>query len=66
MSAFADAFASNRQASLELMYDRALAEALQVGVWGTDSQFFPLSLLMNRPIFQYNTMLFLICQVLLH
>ena len=55
MSAFADAFASNRQASLELMYDRALAEALQVGVWGTDSQFFPLSLLMNRPIFQYNT-----------
>ena len=55
MSAFADAFPSNRQASHELMYDRALAEALQVGVWGTDSQLFPLSLLLNRPIFQYNT-----------
>ena len=55
ISAFADAFPSNSQASHEQMYHRALLEALQVGVWGTDSQLFPLSLLMNRPIFHYNT-----------
>jgi hypothetical protein len=55
MSALADAFPSNTQASHEEMYHRALLEALQIGVWGTDSQLFPLSLLMNRPIFQYNT-----------
>jgi hypothetical protein len=55
ISALADAFPSNTQASHEEMYHRALLEALQVGVWGTDSQLFPLSLLMNRPVFHYNT-----------
>ena len=55
ISAFADAFPSNSQASHEQMYHRALVEALQVSVWGTDSQLFPFSLLMNRPIFHYNT-----------
>ena len=55
ISAFADAFPSNTQALHQLIYDRALFEALQVGVWGTDSQLFPFTLLMNRPIFQYNT-----------
>ena len=54
-TAFADAFPSNTQASHEQMCDRALLEALQVGAWGTDYQLFPSSLLMNRPIFQYNT-----------
>ena len=55
ISAFADAFPSNTQASHEQMYERALLEALEVGVWGSDYQLFPFSLLMNRPIFQYNT-----------
>ena len=55
ISAFADAFSSNTEASHEQMYHRTLVEALLVGVWGTDSQLFPLSLLMNRPIFHYNT-----------
>ena len=50
ISAFADAFPSNTQASREQMYDKALVEALQVGAWGTDYQLFPFSLLMNRPI----------------
>ena len=52
ISAFADAFPSNTEASHEQMYHRT---SLQVGVWGTDSQLFPLSLLMNRPIFHCNT-----------
>ena len=55
ISAFADAFPSNTEASHEQMYHRTLVETLQVGVWGTDSQLFPLSLLMNRPVFHYNT-----------
>ena len=63
ISAFADAFPSNTQASREQMYERALLEALQVGVWGSDYQLFPFSLLMNRPIFKYNT-LFQIHQIL--
>ena len=54
-SAFTDAFRSNTEASHKQMYHRTLVEALQVGMWGTDSQLFPLSLLMNRPIFRYNT-----------
>ena len=57
ISAFADAFPSNTQVSHEQMYERALLEALQVGVWGSDYQLFPFSLQMNRPIFQYNTFL---------
>ena len=57
ISAFADAFPSNTQVSHEqMMYETALLEALQVGVWGSDYQLFPFSLLMNRPIFQYNTL----------
>ena len=32
-----------------------MLEAVQVDVWGTDYQLFPFSLLMNRPIFHYNT-----------
>ena len=55
ISALADAFPSNPQAAHQQMYERALREALHVGVWGTDYQLFPLSLLMNRPIFQFNT-----------
>ena len=51
ISAFADAFPSNTEASHEQMYHRT---SLQVGVWGTDSQLFPLRLLVNRPIFHYN------------
>ena len=54
ISAFADAFLSNTEVSHEQMYHRTLIEALQVGVWGTDSQLFPLRLLVNRPIFHYN------------
>ena len=38
ISAFADAFPSNTQASHEQMYERALLEALQVGVWESDYQ----------------------------
>ena len=55
ISAFTDAFPSSTQPSHERMYHRALVEALQVGVWGSDCQLFPLSILMNRPIFHYNT-----------
>jgi hypothetical protein len=55
ISAFADAFPSNTEGSHQQMYQRALLEGLQVGVWGTDYQLFPFSLLMNRPVFQYNT-----------
>lgn len=55
ISAFADAFPLNTQELHEHMYHRALVEALQLGTWGTDYQLFPFSLLMNRPIFQYNT-----------
>ena len=55
ISAFADAFPSNTQVAHEQMCESALVEALQVGVWGSDYQLFPFSLLMNRPVFQYNT-----------
>ena len=55
ISAFADAFPSNTQVSHEQMYESALVEALQVSVWGSDYQLLPFSLLMNRPVFQYNT-----------
>ena len=37
------------------MYMNAIQGALRIGVWGTDLQLFPLSLLLNRPIFTYNT-----------
>ena len=37
------------------MYMNAIQGALRLGVWGTDLQLFPLSLLLNRPIFTYNT-----------
>lgn len=54
-SAFADAFPSNTLVAHEQMYESALVEALQGGVWGSDYQLFPFGLLMNRPVFQYNT-----------
>lgn len=50
ISAVADVFPSNPQTAHEQMYERALREALHIGVWGTYYQLFPL---MNRPIFQY-------------
>ena len=40
ISALADAFPSNAH---DHMHQRALREALHVGVWGTDYQLFPLS-----------------------
>ena len=52
ISALADAFPANTQSGHE---PTALHEALHVGVWGTDYHLFPFSLLMNRPIFQFNT-----------
>ena len=55
ISALADAFLSNTQSGHEQMYATALHEALRVGIWGTDYHLFPFSLLMNRPIFQFNT-----------
>ena len=55
ISAFSDAFPSNTQMSHEQMYERALADALQVNLWGSDYQLFPFSLLINRPMFHYNT-----------
>ena len=55
ISALADAFPANTQSGHEQMYATALHEALHVGVWGTDYHLFPFSLLMNRPIFQFNT-----------
>ena len=54
ISALADVFPSNHKAH-EQMYERALYEALHIGVRGTDYQLFPFTLLMDRPIFQYNT-----------
>ena len=57
ISAFADAFPSSTGTAHTQIYERALIEALQLDVWGTDYQLFPFSLLMNRPIFQYNTFL---------
>ena len=52
ISAVADAFPSNPQRAHEQMYERALYEALHIGVWGTDYQLFPFTLLMD---IQYNT-----------
>ena len=62
ISAFSDAFPSNTRTAHEQMYERSLVEALQIDVWGTDYQLFPLSLLMNRPIFHYNTF-FTVCDI---
>ena len=55
ISAFADAFPTHTQSHHVQMYEAALLEAVQAYVWGTDYQLFPFSLLMNRPIFHYNT-----------
>ena len=36
-------------------FNQTLVEALRVHVWGTDYHLFAFSLLMNKPVFQYNT-----------
>ena len=37
------------------MFTNTVHKAIHLGVWGTDLHLFPLSLLLNRPIFTYTT-----------
>ncbi len=56
LSAFHDAFPSRtNQANLDT-FTTTLKEAVQTNKWGTDYHLFALSLLLDRPIFHYNTL----------
>ena len=55
ISAFQDAFPSGSNEQHSATFNTCLAKALKVGAWGTDRHLFALSLLLDRPIFQYNT-----------
>ena len=47
-------FSGNNEQHVQMLTD-TVHKAIHVGVWGTDLHLFPLSLLLNRPIFSYNT-----------
>ena len=55
ISAFHDAFPGTSNEQHNSTFNTCLAKALKVGARGSDYHLFALSLLLNRPIFQYNT-----------
>lgn len=55
ISAFHDAFPNASNAHHISIYNESITQALTIGVWGTDDHLFALSLLLNRPILQFNT-----------
>ena len=55
ISAFHDAFPGASDEQHNSIFNTCLAKALRVGAWGSDSHLFALCLLLNRPIFHYNT-----------
>lgn len=55
MSAFHDAFPEATERDYQIKFNSAVIEAVNVNVWGTDYHLFVLCLLMDRPIFHYNT-----------
>ena len=55
MSAFRDAFPIATEHEYVVKFNTAVRKAVQVFSWGTDYHLFVLSLLLDRPIFQYNT-----------
>ena len=55
ISAFHDAFPGAPDEQHNAAFNTCLSKDLQIGVWGSDYHLFALSLLLNRPIFQYNT-----------
>ena len=55
ISAFQDVFPSGSDEQHSAIFNTCLAKALKIGAWSTDYHLFALSLLLDRPIFQYNT-----------
>lgn len=55
MSAFRDAFPLATEQDYALKFTTAVHSAASVTMWGTDYHLFALCLLLNRPIFHYNT-----------
>ena len=55
ISAFHDAFPGASDQQHNTTFNTCLAKALRIGAWGSDYHLFALSLLLNRPIFHYNT-----------
>ena len=55
ISAFHDAFPGASDEQHNTTFNTCIAKALRVGVWGSDYHLLALSLLLDRPIFQYNT-----------
>ncbi len=55
MSAFHDAYRQSSGRDLQELFNTAITTAVNVNLWGTDHQLFALCLLLDRPIFHYNT-----------
>ena len=55
ISSFRDAYPSSSDEQHNAIFNTCLAKALRVGAWGSDFHLFALSLLLNRPIFQFIT-----------
>lgn len=55
INAFHDAYPLCTEQDLQLKFNTAIYEAVNVHKWGTDHHLFALSLLLDRPIFQYST-----------
>ena len=67
LSAFACAYPSSSFEDHKLKFETALFKAVRVSDWGTDYHIFALSMLLNRPIFQYSmTLIILRFQTLSH
>ena len=47
-------FSGNSEQHVQMLTD-TVHKAIHLGVWGTDLHLFPLSLLLNRPIFSFST-----------
>ena len=47
-------FSGNHEQRVQMLIE-TMHKAIHLGVWGTDLHLFSLSLLLNRPIFSYNT-----------